>query len=76
VGILALLVQSAACWACPLCRDSVAVSGGAGGDGGSTSLFNGSVITILIAFLVIVAFLAIKIVRTIREVDRLPASAT
>jgi hypothetical protein len=55
--------------ACPMCRDSVAVSGSGGGSP-PVALFNASVLCILAMFLAVVGILAVKIVGAIRVVNR------
>ena len=65
--ILPLLCSMAA--ACPMCRDSAAVDSG-GGSTPPVALFNASVLGILGAFLVVSAFLTVKIASAVRLIDR------
>jgi hypothetical protein len=68
-SVLVVLALSSFAGACPMCRDSVAGTG-SGGVGGANqppvALFNSSILLLLGAFLIVLAFLVTKIVGAIR----------
>jgi hypothetical protein len=72
IAIAPMLLATSMCSiasACPLCRDSAAISsrGGANPPGG---LFNASVLCILGAFLVVAGLLVAKIIGAVRVLNR------
>jgi hypothetical protein len=73
-AISSMLIVPAICsmtLACPMCRDSTVTNaaGGAGGGGTPVALFNASIVCMLGAFLMIIAFLTVRIVAAIRLID-------
>jgi hypothetical protein len=73
-SMIAVLGTCSMASACPMCRDSVAVSGG-GGSTPPVALFNASVLWILGGFLLVAGFLAWKIAGAIRVSAGLPPAS-
>jgi hypothetical protein len=72
IFLTSLLCSMAA--ACPMCRDSTQApgpgGGGATGGGSPVALFNASVVSVLMIFVLVLGLLIAKIVAAIRLIDR------